>query len=201
MSELQIKFPAHPVTDRILHTLLLSSILLLCVTGLYIHKPWMADGWGFMMSLMRGIHFLCAAILIITVIFRIVRMFVGPVKDWRNFIPNGEDMRLFGPFINYYARIRPKPVTKKRYNAMQMLSYCLIFVLAIFQIVTGFVLQYPEALGGLSYGVFGNEVNARVAHYIVTWIFIIFLIIHVYLSVRESLQEMKEMHLMQTPED
>ena len=201
MSESQIKFPAHPVTDRILHSLILFSILLLCVTGLYIHKPWMADGWGFMMSLMRGVHFLCAAVLLVAVIFRIVRMFVGRNKDWRNFIPNGEDMRLFGTFINYYARIRSKPVNKKRYNALQMLSYCLMFVLAIFQIVTGFILLYPEALGGLSYGVFGNEINARVAHYIVTWIFIIFLMIHDYLSIRESLHEMKEMHVMQTPDE
>ena len=200
MTESAIKFPAHPVTDRILHTLLLASILILCVTGLYIHKPWIGDGGGFLMSLMRGVHFLCAAILIVTVIFRIVRMFVGPNRDWRNFIPNGEDMKLFGPIINYYARLRDKPVGKKRYNPLQMLSYCLIFVLAIFQIITGFVLQYPDALGGLSYGVFGSEINARIVHYIATWIFILFVIIHVYLSIRESLDEMKEMHLYKMEE-
>jgi Ni/Fe-hydrogenase 1 B-type cytochrome subunit len=81
------------------------------------------------------------------------------------------------------------------------ISAKLIFVLAIFEIVTGFVLQYPEALGWLTYGVYGSEINARIIHYIITWIFIVFLIIHVYLSIRESLHEMKEMHLYQTPDE
>ena len=200
MAESEIKFPAHPVTNRILHTLLLTSILILCVTGFYIHKPWIGDGGGFLMSLMRGTHFLFAAVLIVTVIFRIVRMFAGREKDWSNFIPNGEDMKLFGPIINYYARLRSKPIGKKRYNPLQMLSYCLIFVLAIFQIVTGFALLNPQALGGINYGIVGNELNTRIAHYIVTWIFILFVIIHVYLSIRESRDEMKEMHLHQVEE-
>jgi Ni,Fe-hydrogenase I cytochrome b subunit len=50
------------------------------------------------------------------------------------------------------------------------------------------------------YGLFNNEIQVRLAHYIVTWAFVLFLMIHIYLSIREGLQEMKDIHLVPTEE-
>jgi Ni/Fe-hydrogenase 1 B-type cytochrome subunit len=202
MTETTTKLPPHPTVNRILHMVILVCILLLIVTGLYIHKPWMDNGLGFMMSMMRGVHFFAAFILIVAVIFRIVRMFAGRNKDINEFIPNKEDWQIFPAVVNYYARIGKKPVQKKRYNPLQMSSYIVVIVLAICQIITGFMLLYPDGgLSFLTYGLFNNELNVRVFHYIVTWLFIMFLMIHVYLGIRESMSEMKEMHLMEKPEE
>jgi Ni/Fe-hydrogenase 1 B-type cytochrome subunit len=198
MAERITKLPPHPSVDRILHMIILTCILLLIVTGLYIHRPWIDNGLGFMMEIMRGVHFFAAAILIVSVIFRVVRMFAGRKKDINEFIPNKEDWQILPGVINYYARIGKKPPQKKRYNPLQMSSYIVVFLLAIFQIITGFVLMYPDgALSFITYGIFNNELNVRVFHYIVTWLFIMFLIIHIYLGIRESFNEMKEMHLME----
>jgi Ni/Fe-hydrogenase 1 B-type cytochrome subunit len=202
MTEKTNHFPPHPMVNRILHMVILVCILLLIITGLYIHKPWIGDGLGFMMSLMRGVHFLCAIILIVAIVFRIVNMFAGRYKDAKEFFPNKADWQIFPSIVNYYARIGKKPVQKKRYNPLQMSSYIVVFVLAILQIITGFMLMYPDGvLSFLTYGVFNNELNVRVFHYIVTWLFILFLMIHIYLGIRESQNEMREMHLMEKSEE
>ncbi len=202
MAELKTKLPPHPLVNRILHMILLTAIIILIITGLYIHKPWIGDGGGFLMALMRGVHFLFAAVLIVAVVFRVVRMFWGRDKDVKGFIPDDEDWKILPEVFNYYARLGKKPLQKKRYNPLQMSTYVMVFVMAIFQIITGFILQYPDGiLSPITYGVFNNEINVRVAHYIVTWMFILFLIVHIYLGIRESIHEMKEMHLMKTSDE
>ncbi|MBL7209031.1 MAG: cytochrome b/b6 domain-containing protein [Dehalococcoidia bacterium] len=202
MAQAQAKIPPRPLSLRVLHEALMAAILLLIVTGFYIHRPFVADGGGFLMSLMRGVHFFAAAVLIVVAVLRIIRMFVGPNKDWQSFIPTGADLKLFLRFVNYYARVATKPQIEKRYNPFQMLSYILVFLLVIFQIITGFTLLYPDGwLRFISYGIFNNEINVRVAHLILTWIFLLFLMIHVYLGIRESFQEMKGMHLLSDTEE
>lgn len=197
MAKLQIKTERHPLAYRILHQLIMTAILFLIVTGFYIHHPFLADGWGFLMSLMRGVHFLAAGILILAVVLRILGMFFGPYRDWQSFIPSVADLKLLPRTINYYAHLGKQPEIEKKYNPLQMLSYLMVFLLAIFQIFSGFALLYPDGwLGWFNYGLFVSEINTRVAHYVATWVFILFLMIHLYLAIRENLKEMKQIHLL-----
>lgn len=197
MAQAQAKIPPRPLSFSILHGTLMAAILFLVVTGFYIHRPFVADGGGFLMSLMRGVHFFAAAVLIIAVVLRITAMFVGANRDWRFFIPNVEDMKLIPKVIVHYLRLGAMPTLKKRYNPLQMISYVIVILMAIFQIITGFALLYPDGwLRGLNYGLFSSEIGTRVCHHIFAWLFVIFLIVHVYLGIRDSFQEMKEMHLL-----
>ena len=50
MATKQVEAIRHPVVFRILHLLIVSSILFLIMTGFYIHRPFVAGG-GFLMSL------------------------------------------------------------------------------------------------------------------------------------------------------
>jgi Ni/Fe-hydrogenase 1 B-type cytochrome subunit len=154
---LQAKEKRHPLSFRILHELIMASIIILIITGFYIHRPFVGGG-GFLMAMVLGMHFFFAAILIIATVVRVIGMFVGKDRDWRSFIPTGSDIKLLPRIINYYAYLSDEPVLKKKYNPLQMFSYCLAFV--------------------------------------VTWLFIMFLMIHVYLTIREKFQEIKEMHLL-----
>ena len=185
----------HPMSFRILHELIMVSILLLIITGFYIHRPFVGGG-GFLMSMMRGVHFFFAAVLIITTVVRVVAMFVGKDRDWRSFIPTGSDFKLLPSTINYYAYIGKEPELKKKYNPLQMISYCFAFIFIIFQIISGLALQYPDgAFGWFNYGWFNNEIEARMAHFVVMWLLIMFMMIHLYLAIREKFQEIREMHL------
>jgi Ni/Fe-hydrogenase 1 B-type cytochrome subunit len=176
------------------------SIILLVITGFYIHQPFVG-GAGFLMSLTRGVHFFFAAVLIIAVVARVIGMFVGGDKDWRSFIPTWSDIKLLPRMINYYAYIGKEPELKKKYNPLQMTSYCLAFIMVIFQIISGLALHYVSAFGWFNYGLFNNEIEVRIAHFVVTWLFIIFLMIHVYLTIREKFSEIKEMHLLSNAEE
>jgi Ni,Fe-hydrogenase I cytochrome b subunit len=39
------------------------------------------------------------------------------------------------------------------------------------------------------------------AHFVVNWLFVMFLMIHVYLTIREKFSEIKEMHLLSSTDD
>jgi Ni/Fe-hydrogenase 1 B-type cytochrome subunit len=190
----------HPMSFRILHELIMWSIVLLILTGFYIHRPFIG-GAGFLMALMRGVHFFFAIILIVTVVIRVISMFVGRDRDWRSFVPTGSDFQLLPKIINYYAYLADEPALKKKYNPLQMMSYCLAFILIVFQILSGLALKWPDTFGWFNYGWFSNEIEARMAHFVVTWLFIMFIMIHVYLTIREKFSEIKEMHLLSSSEE
>jgi Ni/Fe-hydrogenase 1 B-type cytochrome subunit len=197
MSSMQANEIRHPLSFRILHELIMASILLLIITGFYIHRPFVG-GAGFLMYMARGVHTFFAIVLIIAVVIRVLSMFAGRDRDWRSFIPTGADFKLLPKVINYYAYLAKEPVLKKKYNPLQMISYCLAFVLIVFQILSGLALKYPEAgfIRWFDYGLFNNTIEVRMAHFVVTWLFIIFLMIHVYLTIREKFSEIREMHLL-----
>jgi len=138
-----------------------------------------------------------AGILIIAVLLRILGMFFGRNRDWRSLIPTFADIKLLPRTINYYAYLAKEPEIKKKYNPLQMISYSLVFVLVIFQIISGFALQYPDGwLSWFNYGLFNNEIQVRMAHYVVNWLFVMFLMIHVYLGIREKFDDIKEMYML-----
>lgn len=191
----------HPMAFRILHEVIIVSIILLIITGFYIHRPFVGGG-GFLMSLTRGVHFFFAIVLTIAVLVRIISMFVGKERDWSSFIPTWSDIKLLPKIIAYYAYIGKEPALKKKYNPLQMISYCLAFLLIIFQIISGLALKYPDgAFSWFNYGLFNNEIEVRIAHFIVNWLFIMFIMIHIYLTIREKFHEIKEMHLLSSTEE
>ncbi|MFC1987658.1 cytochrome b/b6 domain-containing protein [Chloroflexota bacterium] len=197
MAVSRLKMVRHPLAYRILHELRMTSIVLLIITGFYIHRPFMADGGGFLMSLMRGTHFFAAGLLIIVVLLRIVGTFTGPYRDWPSFIPIIPEVMTTPKVIAYYLHLGPEPDKMRKYNVIQMSTYVWLLFLVLWQIITGFVLQYPDGqLSWFTYGIFSSEIGVRLAHYILTWLFLIFLLIHTYLGIRENPQEMKEIHLL-----
>ena len=185
----------HPLSFRILHGLIMTSIIVLIITGFYIHRPFV-EGGGFLMAMVRGVHFFFAAVLVISAVIRIIAMFVGKDRDWRSFIPTGSDIKLLPKMLGYYAYINKEPVIVKKYNPLQMMSYCLAFILIIFQALSGLALLWPSAFGWFNYVWFQSVIDVRIAHFVVTWLFIIFMMIHVYLTIREKFSEIKEMHLL-----
>lgn len=202
MANSDVQEKRHPTVFLILLRLILVSVILLIVTGLYIHYPFIDNGGGFLMSLMRGVHFFFAGILAISVVLRVILMFFGKNRDWSSFLWNFRDIALLPKVIAHYLHLGDMPKLTKKYNPLQMLTYTFIFLLAIFQIVFGFALMYPEGwLGWLNYGIFGTEVNTRIAHYITMWIFVLFLIVHTYLVIKDSFKETKEVFMVKGSEE
>ena len=93
MANIPAKDIRHPLSFRILHEIIMVSILLLIVTGFYIHRPFVGGG-GLLMVMAQGIHIFFAIVLIAAAVSRVVSMFVGRDRDWRSFIPTWSDFKL-----------------------------------------------------------------------------------------------------------
>lgn len=201
MASSQTQISRHPMSFRILHEIIMVSIILLIITGFYIHGPFVGGG-GVLMSIARGVHTFFAVVLIIAAVSRVIAMFIGRDRDWRSFVPTGADFKLLPRMLNYYAYVGKEPDVKKKYNPLQMISYCFVFLFIIFQILSGIALKYPDgAMNWFNYGLFPNEIVVRMAHYVVNWLLVMFIMIHVYLTIREKFSEIKEMHLLSGNEE
>jgi Ni/Fe-hydrogenase 1 B-type cytochrome subunit len=198
MAKSQVIAERHPLAFRVTHLAILSSILILVVTGFYIHRPFIADGGGFLMSLTRGVHFFAAGVLMVTTLLRLISNFIGRKRDWRHFMLNGRDLAIIPRVIAHYLHLADMPEIRKKYNPLQMIAYYIVLLMIIFQAISGFALQYPDGwLSGFNYAFFTSEVATRLAHYIITWGFVLFLMIHLYIGIREALVEIKAMVLLQ----
>jgi Ni/Fe-hydrogenase 1 B-type cytochrome subunit len=142
------------------------------------------------------VHFFAAAVLIIGIVIRIIALFFGKNRDWKSFIPTFNDIKLFPGTLMYYGYIGKEPNIVKKYNPIQMCSYLVVFLMVIFQILSGFAMNYPDAgwISWMNYGWFNNEIVTRMVHYIITWAFLFFMMIHVYLTIRENFSEIMDIH-------
>ena len=183
---------------RAMHWIAALSIVVLVVTGLYIGKPYfMTSGEAsshYLMGWMRFLHFLAAALLVMTAIVRVYRLFVGnryerlpalfPVRprDWVNLLR----------MIKFYLMIRPEKAPHYLgHNPLQQLSYTGMYAVAAVMVVTGFALYGQSNPGGLIYSatnwigaLFGGMPVVRFVHHVGTWLFLTFIPIHVYLAIR-----------------
>jgi Ni/Fe-hydrogenase 1 B-type cytochrome subunit len=205
MTNTESQVMRHPPVFRKLHSLIMWSILLLVVTGFYIHYPFV-DGQGFLMSLARGVHFLFAAILIVAGLTRFIMMFVGKNKDWKSFIPTLKDFVLMPKFIAHYLHLCKEPKLSKKYNPLQMSAYFMVFLFIIFQILSGLAMLFPDSfMAWFNYTLLDNEVNSRLWHYIITWIFVFILMIHLYLAIRQGrgnkAEDIQQMHSVKTADE
>jgi Ni/Fe-hydrogenase b-type cytochrome subunit len=183
---------------RAMHWTAAICIVVLAVTGFYIGKPYfMTTGEAsahFLMGWVRFVHFAAAAMLVMTAIVRTYWLFVGnryerlaalfPVRrrDWINLVK----------IVRFYFMIEPDKTPRYLgHNPLQQFSYTLMYGLAALMVITGFALYGQSNPGGLIYGatnwigaLFGGMPVVRFVHHIGIWAFLIFIPIHVYLSVR-----------------
>jgi Ni/Fe-hydrogenase 1 B-type cytochrome subunit len=180
----------HPLPAVIMHWVHVVSMIVLIVTGFYIHGPF-APG---LMGLMRNMHFVFMFLLILTAIVRVWWAFLGAGtaetggtvkrRDYKYFGPQRENRGTLLGTVKYYTFLQKEPPKVSKYNGLQKGTYVFWLLLILLQAITGFALWTPTmaffqpltyALGGLMY--------VRSLHYLFMWLFIITTAIHIYLAV------------------
>ena len=188
---------------RAMHWAAVAAIVVLAVTGLYIGRPYfMTSGEAanhFLMGRMRFLHFAAAGVLVTTGIVRLYWLFAGnkferllalfPVRarDWVNMFKQ----------VKFYLMIQPQKAPHYLgHNPLQQLSYTGIYAVATLMVLTGFTLYGQSNPEGFFYTLFGWIVPllgglqiVRVVHHVCTWVFLIFLPIHIYLALRADILE------------
>jgi Ni/Fe-hydrogenase 1 B-type cytochrome subunit len=181
------------VVVRVTHWVIVLSLIVLSVTGIYIGRPFLIAagpaGEQFVMGTVKAIHSYSAIAFTLAVLARIWWMFTGSRHArWWNFVPIHAVRRkgLWGTFL-FYTFIRPKPPPFVGHNPLAGASYMAVFGLYLVMIVTGLGLygasanvSSPLHYGQLLLWFFGGAQNARWFHHIVMWLLIGFTIHHVY---------------------
>jgi thiosulfate reductase cytochrome b subunit len=101
----------------------------------------------------------------------------------RDLAPSRADWRSIGQSVIDHLRFKhPTGEAAKRYNVLQKLAYlAVIFVLLPLVILMGFAMSpWLDSLGSGWVDVFGGRQSARTIHFIVAWLLVAFVLIHVF---------------------
>jgi len=183
---------------RTMHWLSVLCILGLTVTGLYIGMPYFIAGGDtadhFMMGWVRFVHFGLATVFVATAIIRGYWLFAGNrFERWRALFPvRPRDWVNMWQQVKFYLMIQPEKAPQYLgHNPLQQLSYTAIYGAAVLMVITGFAMYGQSNPGGLFYNAFnwvgivmGGIPVVRFVHHVLTWAFLIFIPIHVYLAIR-----------------
>jgi Ni/Fe-hydrogenase 1 B-type cytochrome subunit len=181
------------VAARIEHWVRAISIFLLIFTGFYIHSPFIAGKEGFLMATMRLIHFICAYILVLGVFVRIYFSFRKDlIGDWKEFNPV-KNFKNLPDILGYYLFLKKDHKEYERYNPLQSMVYYTLAILILLQGITGFAIYGGAPLLHRAFNwvniLLGGETYTRVVHYIITWVFVIFIPIHVYMGILQTIEK------------
>jgi len=183
---------------RSMHWISVLCILTLAVTGFYIGKPYfLSSGQAinhYLMGRFRFVHFTAAGVLVATGMLRVYWLFVGnKFERWDALLPyRTEDWKNMWLVMKKYLFVEPwKAPHYLGHNPLQQITYSFIYLVAIIQVVTGFYMYGLSNPGGFFFNVFGwvgplfgGEQIARFYHHVLTWVWAIFLPVHLYLTVR-----------------
>ena len=184
---------------RVAHWLIFFSFVFLSFTGLYIHRPFLTPTGRepFLMATMRFVHVVSGFVLIGAFALRVYWFFKGNFwARWSAYIPiHRRQWRGMGSMLEYYLFLRFEPRHTGGHNPLAALTYFIVYLLILVQILTGLVL-YDRVLGNPVFHQFIGWLPQlielpylRLIHYFLMFVFFAFVIFHVYASVLVSLEE------------
>lgn len=176
---------------RIAHWVNALCILTLSITGAYIGDPFSLGGGTtpYLMGWMRFVHFVAGYLFLVSVVSRIIWMFIGNHHaSWRAFLPwlTPKGRENFGRMFRYYTFTGNNISHESGHNPVAATAYLGIYALCLFQILTGFALYGQFAPGGFWDSTLGwifpliNSQYLRLGHHGVMWLLIGFFINHIY---------------------
>ena len=185
------------VPIRINHWGMVISIFILIATGFYIAGPFTVYQGEtvkkFFMGDVRFVHILFGVFLSFIFIWRVYLAFFSKFHaDWKDFFaftdwPNTVKQ------VKFYALVSKEPAEHKYlYGPMQSLAYGGLMVMMLFIVLTGVILMgagYHAGLTALIYklvkpfeNLVGGLAMVRWIHHILTWCFILFIVVHIYMA-------------------
>lgn len=187
---------------RFNHWIRVATMMVLVVTGFYIADPFLTpvindEPTTFTNALWRFWHIVFGFILIGNTMIKIyLFIFDRDSKNERVSFFDFLSPKIWIQQIKYYLLIGTHPKARGIYNPLQFVSYFMIFITLFVICLTGVILHmhvYHEGLGGFLYDILkpievlmGGLGMVREIHHLTMWIFLLFIPIHVYMAVFNS---------------
>jgi thiosulfate reductase cytochrome b subunit len=143
-------------------------------------------GPGLLAAALR-LHWLCAYAFMLNGAVYVAGLIAG--GGWRGLLPRSTDLRdafrmfryyIGFPFAKLARRQWPRPSFNTKYNALQRAAYFSIPIAGFLSVVTGWAIHKPMQFHLLA-ALFGGFDTARVWHFWLMWVFLLFVIPHVIL--------------------
>ncbi len=179
----------HPLGLRLIHWGHAVCMFLLLLSGYYIHNP----DFGIFTSMdsARKVHFVAAYLILALVVVRIYYALVK--KDFSGVIFTWKDIKGLYRVARYYCFVDKKhPEFDEKYNPGQKIMYSTWIFLLLIQAITGFILYLPTASSELA-SAYGGPMMVRMIHYLVFWVFVSSVAVHLYLDFTDDWQVLKSM--------
>ena len=139
------------------------------------------------LALALRLHWLCAYAFMLNGAVYVAGLVAG--GGWRGLLPRWTDLRDVFKMFRYYAGFPLAKLTRRRwlhpsfstkYNALQRGAYFSLPIAGFLSIATGWAIHKPMQFQSLA-AIFGGFDAARVWHFWLMWIFILFVVPHVIL--------------------
>jgi Ni/Fe-hydrogenase 1 B-type cytochrome subunit len=203
MSEPTPPVYVYEIPVRLWHSLNALLIVALVVTGYLIADPLASVGGEasdhFLMGYIRFAHFAAGYLIAIALLFRAYWAYAGNEHARQIFMPPLLKAHFWQGVwheILWYTFLVKEPRKYVGHNPLAVLSMHFLFVWGLsFMIVTGFAL-YGEGAGANSWShilfsswvlpLFGDSQSLHSWHHLVMWFMVCFVLIHIYVAVRED---------------
>lgn len=154
---------------------------------------------SYLQAYIRSVHLILGFVLIAISCFRLY-LFIFDKKSLpeRISFAQAKSPKVWIAQIKAYLFIGKHPHIDGAYNPLQFVTYLLLAIMVLLMALTGIVLYYnvyDDGLGAILAVCFkwvevlcGGLANVRDIHHILTWFFIIFVPVHVYFAVWNSIK-------------
>ncbi|MCS7199314.1 MAG: Ni/Fe-hydrogenase, b-type cytochrome subunit [Caldimicrobium sp.] len=192
------KIPFWSWSLRIFHWLFALATITLIITGLYINNPPTTTSWSefspsYLMTTMRHLHFIAGFFFISTLILRIYLLFFGNLQEKAtSFLPlRKANFELLKSEIKYYFYLSSKKAKVLGHTQTAGITYTIVFIISIIMAITGLYMLYPENPFFKTFGttLFGTPQLARLIHYLMLWVFCIFILVHLYMAIWNEIKD------------
>ncbi|MDR1975641.1 MAG: Ni/Fe-hydrogenase, b-type cytochrome subunit [Campylobacteraceae bacterium] len=196
----------YTASTRWVHWIRFFSIIALTVTGFYIAYVFVAPEVSseptlFLQAKMRMVHEIFGFILIAITIYKTYIFFFDKSKVEKLEIVSAKDFvspKAWIAQIKYYLFLGEHPRLKGVYNPLQFAAYVMLYLMVALLSLTGLILYvhiYHDGLGGALYPIMrwfealmGGLANVRVIHHIAMWVVLIFVPVHIYMVIFNSIK-------------
>lgn len=190
-----VKKSDHPLPQRLFHWVNLVSVGMLIITGLMIKSP-----GSYNLGTVIYIHLTFAYLFLANGFGRIYYSFFGKYRDFQEFALGPRDWKPLMETVRYYLFLGPL-IHRTKYNPLQKLAYLFLIVLGLVQGATGMAMLFRKGPFGLVNRITGGLTATWSLHYLVMWVFIAIIIVHLYLVFTEPTSSVKLMLFGLAPEE
>ena len=145
---------------------------------------------GFQLAKGMALHFTLAWVFTLNGVAYVLFLLIS--GQWRHLAPQRNSFGEAFKVVLHDIGLWKKPLPPGKYNHAQRIAYTGVVTLGILMVINGLAIYKPAQLSWLT-ALFGGYQTARVIHFIITWLFLAFFLVHILQVIRAGWNNFRAM--------